>query len=414
MIVCKFGGSSLISRKSLNLIKEILNSNQDRKIIVLSAIGKNNAKDIKLTDILIRLANSNNDKDLNLYFEQAKTKMQKFANELEVACDFFNFSKFYSDIKDGCSYNYIVSRGEYYTAMVCSKFLGYKFIDAIDLLIHNGREIVLNKDFELLKKCLNQNKIIVPGFYFADKNNNIQLFNRGGGDVTGAIIANLLKATLYENYTDVNGLLNIDKDILKENHTINELTYSQIYKTSFLGIDVFNKESVPFVARKNIETHVKNTYNYKANYTKINNKVSTKKLNYIFGQIKKCYCATNTEKRSKRALASDIFKVFMSYKSTPEFIYYVNSKLYFNKENYKCEAIKEACFINLVLYGEEQLKKVINLRKVSHEFGLDIYCRDTLYFKETNYYEKNIVFFGEEITELFLKKAVKILNEKEE
>ena len=161
MIVCKFGGSSLISRKSLNLIKEILNSNQDRKIIVLSAIGKNNAKDIKLTDILIRLANSNNDKDLNLYFEQAKTKMQKFANELEVACDFFNFSKFYSDIKNGCSYNYIVSRGEYYTAMVCSKFLGYKFIDAIDLLIYNGREIVLNKDFELLKKCLNQNKIIV-------------------------------------------------------------------------------------------------------------------------------------------------------------------------------------------------------------------------------------------------------------
>ena len=109
MIVCKFGGSSLISLESLKLIKKILNSNSDRKIIVLSAIGKNNAKDEKLTDILINLAKSNNDEDLNSYFLQAKSKMQKFANELEVACDFFNFSKFYSDIKNSCSYNYIVS-----------------------------------------------------------------------------------------------------------------------------------------------------------------------------------------------------------------------------------------------------------------------------------------------------------------
>lgn len=413
MIVCKFGGSSLISLESLKLIKKILNSNSDRKIIVLSAIGKNNAKDEKLTDILINLAKSNNDEDLNSYFLQAKSKMQKFANELEVACDFFNFSKFYSDIKNGCSHNYIVSRGEYFTAKVCSKFLGYKFIDATDLLIHKGKEITLNKDLISLKKSLRKNRIVIPGFYFADENKNIQLFNRGGGDVSGAIIAHLLNATLYENFTDVNGLLNIDKNIVRENHTIKEISYSQIYKTSFLGIDVFNKESVPYVARKNIETHVKNTYNYKAEYTKIKNNVFEKTENYIFGKIKKCYCFKDAKKRLKMRLISDIFKVFMSYKINPEFIYYVNNKLYFKNENYKSEVIKEVNFINLVLYGKEQLKKIVDLKKLSIEFSIDIYCNDNLCFKENNYYEKNIVFFGEEITKEFLENAINILNKKE-
>ena len=54
MKVCKFGGSSVADSKQVNKIVDIILSDADRKIVVVSAPGKRNKEDMKVTDMLIQ------------------------------------------------------------------------------------------------------------------------------------------------------------------------------------------------------------------------------------------------------------------------------------------------------------------------------------------------------------------------
>ena len=48
--------------------------------------------------------------------------------------------------------------------------------------------------------------IVISGFFGVTQDGDICTFSRGGSDITGSIIAAGVKADLYENFTDVNGI----------------------------------------------------------------------------------------------------------------------------------------------------------------------------------------------------------------
>ena len=48
--------------------------------------------------------------------------------------------------------------------------------------------------------------LVIPGFFGVTKEDQICTFSRGGSDITGSIIAAGVKADLYENFTDVDGI----------------------------------------------------------------------------------------------------------------------------------------------------------------------------------------------------------------
>ncbi len=52
MIVCKFGGTSVASAEQIKKVANIVKSNPERKIIVVSAPGKRFGDDIKVTDLI--------------------------------------------------------------------------------------------------------------------------------------------------------------------------------------------------------------------------------------------------------------------------------------------------------------------------------------------------------------------------
>lgn len=56
MKVVKFGGSSLAAGNSVDKALNIIKNDSQRKVIVLSAPGKRNDNDIKVTDLLITYA----------------------------------------------------------------------------------------------------------------------------------------------------------------------------------------------------------------------------------------------------------------------------------------------------------------------------------------------------------------------
>lgn len=82
---------------------------------------------------------------------------------------------------------------------------------------------------------------------------------RGGSDISGSILANLLGADLYENWTDVSGIKMADPRIIDQSRKINELTYEELQELSYMGISVFQEEAVQPVREKRIPIAILNT-----------------------------------------------------------------------------------------------------------------------------------------------------------
>ncbi len=71
-----------------------------------------------------------------------------------------------------------------------------------------------------LKKTNTNEVLVIPGFFGVSKENQICTFSRGGSDITGSIIAAGVKADLYENFTDVDGIFAAHPGIIHQPHSI--------------------------------------------------------------------------------------------------------------------------------------------------------------------------------------------------
>lgn len=78
---------------------------------------------------------------------------------------------------------------------------------------------------------------------------------RGGGDVTGAIVASLANADVYENWTDVSGVLMADPRIIPNPLPIEVINYNELRELSYMGASVLHEEAVFPVALKNTYTN---------------------------------------------------------------------------------------------------------------------------------------------------------------
>jgi len=261
--VCKFGGSSLSSESQFKKVKNIVDSNPDRQVIVVSALGKRKSEDNKLTDLLyVIYAHAEHGICYNELWQEVADRFLKVKEELELT---FDVAAALKEIKGvlvsgTLSVDDFVSRGEYLTAQLMSEYLDYGFVDAKDVIAFcaNGDIDLENSRQRLLKVAQNQN-VVIPGFYGAYANGKIKLFGRGGSDITGAIVAASLEAEKYENFTDVSGVLVADPRIIDEPPAIASLTYEELSELTYMGANVLHEESAHPVRDAGVPIHIKNT-----------------------------------------------------------------------------------------------------------------------------------------------------------
>ncbi|MGU8023006.1 aspartate kinase, partial [Streptococcus suis] len=103
--------------------------------------------------------------------------------------------------------------------------------------------------------------LIIPGFFGVTVDNQICTFSRGGSDITGSIIAAGVKADLYENFTDVDGIFAAHPGIIKNPHSIKELTYREMRELAYAGFSVLHDEALLPAYRGRIPLVIKNTNN---------------------------------------------------------------------------------------------------------------------------------------------------------
>lgn len=92
-----------------------------------------------------------------------------------------------------------------------------------------------------------------------DSNGEIKTFERGGSDITGSIMASGLDADLYENWTDVTGVMTADPAFDSDAQTIPLLSYDELLKITQDGAQVYHKDAIKPAKKKNILIQIKNT-----------------------------------------------------------------------------------------------------------------------------------------------------------
>ena len=263
LIVAKFGGTSLADASQIKKVAEIIKSNPSRKYIVASAPGKRFKDDIKITDMLYKChKNFLNGEDYGEELEKISERYEKIVEELGIKFDVKSeIELIKSNLKSTKTPDYLASRGEYLNSKIIAKFLDFEFVDAGNIIFFKqdgslDEEATFRIASEILK---NFSHALIPGFYGAMPDGSIKTFSRGGSDVTGSIIARSVNADLYENWTDVSGMLSADPRIVKNPKVINCITYTELRELSYMGASVLHEDAVFPVRKAGIPINIRNT-----------------------------------------------------------------------------------------------------------------------------------------------------------
>lgn len=260
MIVCKFGGSSLSEASQIRKVKNIIDSNSERRLIIVSAPGKRNSTDEKITDLLYRCSDEAK-KGLELKsFKIIRERYNDICKDLGIDQISEILNEVESGILSGKGSDYAASRGEYLSARILADYFDAEFIDTAEVikLTDDGR--VEESSYEALNAMIRgRGRYIIPGFYGSNSKDEIKTFSRGGSDITGAIAARAVKAELYENWTDVSGLLMSDPRLVDNPVVVKELTYKEIRELACIGANVFHEEAITPVKDYNIPINIRNT-----------------------------------------------------------------------------------------------------------------------------------------------------------
>ncbi|MGW8012216.1 aspartate kinase [Staphylococcus xylosus] len=277
MKVAKFGGSSVSTADQIKKVLNIVNSDEDRRIIIVSAPGKRHKEDVKTTDLLIRLYEKVID-DLD-YISKKEEIIQRYADiiyELDMSDNLLTtidqtLENFITTLKDKPSrlLDALLSCGENFNAQLIAEYNNSQGIPTryispgeagiqVTDLPQNAQ--TLDQSYEALYNLRTYDeKLIVPGFFGVSRQNYIVTFPRGGSDITGAIVARGVRADLYENFTDVSGIFRANPTIVKNPEVIDEITYREMRELSYAGFGVFHDEALQPLHKDRIPVVIKNT-----------------------------------------------------------------------------------------------------------------------------------------------------------
>jgi len=262
-IVAKFGGSSLADAAQFRKVANIIHSDESRRYIVASAPGKRDKSDTKVTDLLYRCYDLAAEKqDFSPVLAQIRSRFAEIMDELSI--DFpldDELNAIAMRLAAAPERDYMASRGEYLNAKLLAAYLGFRFIDAADAVRFsaNGRFIAEGTNEALSSALRGVEYAVIPGFYGADDAGRIHTFSRGGSDVTGALVARAINAKLYENWTDVSGMLFTDPRIVPNPAAIEQISYRELRELSYMGASVLHEDAVFPVRAAGIPINIRNT-----------------------------------------------------------------------------------------------------------------------------------------------------------
>ena len=282
--VCKFGGSSVATAEKIRQVEEIIKSDESRKYIVVSAPGESVSGEKKVTDHLKNIAKyGKHPKTKGISEEQSKKfvedRIQMISEELGVGDSLTKAleKELHKRLKAGYPSeeereDAIAAFGEEANAKMIAQYLSGKgmkaeYVDPKDIGFLVTEEFsnaqLLDASYQRIAKGLKDKEgmVIFPGFFGYTESGKRATFSRGGSDLTGAILAKAMDAEVYENWTNVDGILMADPRIVDKPELIKSITYEELRELSSNGMEVFHDEAMFPVIEAHIPTNLRNTNN---------------------------------------------------------------------------------------------------------------------------------------------------------
>ncbi len=263
MIVTKFGGSSLADAGQFAKVKSILLMDADRKYVVPSAPGRRFKDDDKVTDLLYRVhRQASSGEDYQDIFDLIAARYMDIAEELGLTCDLgAALDEVNERIAAGADADYCASRGEYLNGLLLADYLGWRFLDPAEVIKFDAEgRLDAELTNKLVAKALEDGiPTVVPGFFGSYMDGAVHTFSRGGSDITGAIVARAVNASVYENWTDVSGFMMADPRIVENPREISTVTYKELRELCYMGASVLHEDAIFPVHRAGIPTNIRNT-----------------------------------------------------------------------------------------------------------------------------------------------------------
>ena len=239
--------------ESIRQVIEIIKLSPERRFIVVSAPGKNVSYNEKITDQLLA---GNWD-----------AVESRFLNE-GVALGWENGQQAVAEAFEDFSFNFNnpdwrASRGEWLAARMLADLIGARFIDASEVIRINPDGTVNELSYDLIQTAVGdyQGKVVIPGFYGLGLDGNLKTFPRGGSDITGAVIARGVNAEIYENWTDVDGVMTHDPKFHREARTLERIMIDHMIEMAQNGAKVLHPDCLSPVMNSGIPVIVRNTFN---------------------------------------------------------------------------------------------------------------------------------------------------------
>ena len=276
-VVSKFGGTSVVSVARILAVCAIIWANPERRVIVVSAPAG-------ITNMLTAWVTPFGSKCLaheiteiqrefgspDAIIAEIRKRFIELATGLGVE---LNVDGMFDEIITRCSelsnderYHFAVSRGEWINAQIVAKTLGFRFLDAARFIVlsesGDWREAVTKRfAAEIDLEQLIESGIVVGGFYgcLSYARSQIMTFPRGGSDITGAILAHLVGASVYENWTDVEGVKSADPRVVENAHKIDRMSYRELLEMTNKGAKVFHPSAIRPVMKSKTLVHVRCT-----------------------------------------------------------------------------------------------------------------------------------------------------------
>ncbi len=255
---------------NIKLCADIVISNPTTQVIVVSAPGKFGIYSTKITDDLIRYTKGV--PILDAIVERFKNLAQELLPQEKCHKFIAILTKTKQAILDNQNdFNFIVSRGEYLSAQLFALYLGYKFVDAYDILVINPDATINLSETQRQIKLhhLKQRLPFVIGGFYGQRAGKAALFTRGGSDYTGAILAVLMQADIYKNYTDTNGIQTANPRLVCNTKTIPCLDFNSLDILTHNGAGIIHENVAKLLEAYRVPLRVDNTFNPHQNYTEV-------------------------------------------------------------------------------------------------------------------------------------------------
>ena len=272
--VAKFGGTSVANFEAMSRCSAIIENNPQTRLVVSSACSG-------VTNLLVELANGVQDADQRLSImkqladihdsiidqlseptqveKEVHSMLDSIASAAEAAS--FQSSKKLTD--------HLVACGELMSTYILTQLMRERGVNAIRFDIrevlrtdsHYGRaepqiEEIAKLAQEKLAPLCAEYVVVTQGFIGSDEQGNTTTLGRGGSDYSAALIAESVKASGLEIWTDVPGIYTTDPRIAPKAAPIPEISFSEASEMANFGAKILHPSTLVPALRHEIPVFV--------------------------------------------------------------------------------------------------------------------------------------------------------------